>query len=92
MSTAARLRTRDVRYGYDLAADGVRLIVNPAEQAVIAHIGEMRTGGRTLREIAAQLTADGVRAKKLRGARTHQAVGKIVRRGSDYDDVRAIPH
>ena len=73
-------RTGDVRYGYDVAADGVRLVANLAEQAVIARIREWRAGGRTLREIAAQLTADGVPTKKLRRAWTHQAVGKIVAR------------
>jgi site-specific DNA recombinase len=73
-------RTGDVRYGYDVAADGVRLVENIAEQAVLGRIRERRAAGCTLREIAAQLTADGVPTKKARGAWTHQAVGKIVGR------------
>src|SRR5262245_42207562 len=73
-------RTGDVPYGYDVAADGVRLVENVAEQAVLGRIREWRSAGHTLREIAAQLTADGVPTKKLRGAWTHQAVGKIVAR------------
>ena len=71
-----------VRTGRPQAADGMRLVKNRAEQAVIARIRDSRAAGRTLREIAAQLTADGVPTKKLRGAWTHQVIGKIVGRFS----------
>lgn len=70
----------NIPYGWDVAADGVRLVENAAEQSVAVRIRAWRSEGQTLREIAAQLTADGVQTKKLRGAWTHQAVGKIVAR------------
>src|SRR5262249_51373663 len=73
-------RTGDVPYGYDLAPDGVRLVENPAEQSVLARIRDWRAAGRTLREIATQLTADCVPTKKGNAAWTHQAVGRIVGR------------
>ena len=73
-------RTGDVRYGYDLAEDGVRLVANPVEQCVLARIREWRNAGKTLREIAAMLTAENVPTKKGKSVWTHQAVGKIVAR------------
>jgi site-specific DNA recombinase len=78
-------RTGGVPFGWRLVDPTARkkdalMVEVPDEQAALACIGEWRAAGRTLREIAAQLTADGVPTKKLRGAWTHQAVGKIVAR------------
>jgi len=48
-----------VEIGYDLDADGVRLIENAQEQAVIADIIELRDSGLSYRVIADELAARG---------------------------------
>lgn len=73
-------RTGDIPYGWDLAANGIQLVENPAEQCVLSRIRECHAAGKTLREIADQLTAEGVPTKKRRARWTHQAVGRIVSR------------
>ena len=50
-----------VGYGYERAGD--RLVEVAAEQAVIERIGRLRRRGRTLRQIADRLNAEGVPAK-----------------------------
>ena len=70
-----------IPYGSDLADDGVTLIPNDAEQAVIAEIGTMRRHGATLQAIAASLTSRCVPTKTGRTHRwTHQAVARILGR------------
>lgn len=54
MNTAQR--TGSVQYGFDLASDGVTLVPNENEQAVIAAIHSKRIEGRTLKQIAEELT------------------------------------
>ena len=49
-------RTGQVPYGFDLADDGVTLVPNKAEQAVLADILAMREGGETLQGITDELT------------------------------------
>lgn len=51
-------------FGFDLAADGRTLALNVAEQAVIMRIGAYGAEGKSLREIAAVLNAEGFRTKR----------------------------
>jgi DNA invertase Pin-like site-specific DNA recombinase len=60
-------RTGSVPYGFALAVDRVRLVLAEHEQAVIREARAMRDAGRSLREIAAELDARGIRARN--GAR-----------------------
>jgi DNA invertase Pin-like site-specific DNA recombinase len=74
-------RVGTVPYGFDLADDGVTLVANETEQAVIQDIGAMRADGCTLERIADVLTERGVPTKTGKSCRwSHQAVGRIVRR------------
>lgn len=75
-------RCGEVRFGFDLGPDGVSLVPNADEQQAIGIIRELRDAGQTLRQIAAKLTALGIRTKKGRGKWTHTAVGKIANRAA----------
>ena len=58
--------------------DGVHVAKNPAEQAALARIRQLRRRGLTVRAIAEALNAEGVSA---RGARWyHQTVHRVLRR------------
>ena len=52
-------RVGAIPYGHDLADDGVRLLDNAEEQAVIQQARELKAEGLSLRAIAARLTALG---------------------------------
>ena len=70
-----------IPYGYDLAGDGVALIPNESEQAVITDMKAMRSRGMKLQQIAGALTDRGVPTKTGKSARwTHQAVARILKR------------
>lgn len=72
------LRTRGIPYGYDLSDDGISLIPNESEQAVIADIWAMRARGMKLKQIAGALSDRGVPTKTGKSQRwTHQAVRGI---------------
>lgn len=75
-------RCGEVRFGFDLGADGITLVPNADEQEAIAIIRELREAGQTLRQIATKLTALGIRTKKGHRKWTHTAVGKIVKRAA----------
>ena len=53
-------RTGEIAYGYRLAADGVHLEEDPAEQGVIAIVVELRAAGLSQRGIVRELAARGV--------------------------------
>jgi DNA invertase Pin-like site-specific DNA recombinase len=76
--SAARGTTRgSPPYGYRVE-DG-QLVPNPAEQAVLMRIAELRTAGASIREIARALEAEGHRAKRAK--RWHpETVRRIVQR------------
>jgi DNA invertase Pin-like site-specific DNA recombinase len=57
-------RVGNIAYGYRLAADGSHLEPEPHEQAVIAKIRHLRERRRTLRAIAADLNAIGLRTRR----------------------------
>lgn len=73
-------RCGKVRFGYDLAADGKTLVPNADEQAAIDLMTALRAAGSTLRQIAAELTARGIRTKEGGMAWAHSAVGRILNR------------
>jgi len=74
-------RIGTVPYGFDLADDGTTLIENPVEQATIADVKAMRSRGRKLKQIAADLTARNVPTKTGKSVRwTHQSVARILSR------------
>lgn len=53
-------RVGNVRFGYRVASDGVRLELDEKEQAILACVRELSLEGRTQREIAEQLAARGM--------------------------------
>ena len=59
-------RVGEVPYGYRVAADGVRLEVEPEEQAIVARIRALRRDGLSLRAIAAEVNGDGARQRSGR--------------------------
>jgi DNA invertase Pin-like site-specific DNA recombinase len=64
-------------FGY--RAEGGELVKDPAEIAVVKRITALRDGGRSLREIAATLTEEGLKPK--RGERWHpQTVARVLGR------------
>ena len=63
-------RVGAIPYGYDLGADDVALVANPAEQEVIRQARELHEGGLSLRKIAAELDRRGLYA---RNGQTFQA-------------------
>ena len=73
-------RIGTVPYGFDLADDGVTLIENPTEQAVILDIKSMRGQGKKLQAIAASLTERRISTKTGKRRWTHQAVARILAR------------
>jgi len=73
-------RTGGIPFGW--ADDGGRLIEIPAEQAVLKRITACREAGLSYREIAAELTAAGIRTKKGNTTWTHTAVASIVKRAA----------
>ncbi|HEY1603618.1 MAG TPA: recombinase family protein [Pirellulales bacterium] len=73
-------RCGKVRFGFDLAADGKTLLPNAVEQQVIVLIGDLRSAGRTLRQIAAELTARRIATKERSSTWTHTTVGRILKR------------
>src|SRR6056297_1051724 len=66
-------RVGKVRFGFDLAADGVSLVPNKGEQEAIAWMQELREDGLTLRQIAAALSDRGITTKEGRTTWTHTA-------------------
>lgn len=71
--------SRHIPYGYDLAANGVSLVENPAEQTALASVRQLRADGWTLRAIAVELKARGIPAKQG-GQWNHQSVASVLRR------------
>ena len=68
-------------FGYDLAKDGKTLIEEPIEQEALLLIHELKSSGHSLREIAAELNAQGYTTKKG-SAWTHGHVQGVLRRAA----------
>jgi DNA invertase Pin-like site-specific DNA recombinase len=75
-------RVGAVPFGFDLLDDGTTLTINATEQAVIARIKILRSEGFTLREIAAELTHQGVTTKEGKAKWSHQSIVKILARAA----------
>lgn len=75
-------RVGKVRFGFDLAADGVTLVPNELEQVAVELIRQLRAEGETLRSIAAELTRRGVPTKEGNHEWTHTAIARILDRAA----------
>lgn len=73
-------RCGKVRFGYDLSEDGKVLIENSEEQQVIASIRDLRAAGRSLQQIANELSARNIPTKEGNTRWLHTAVNRILRR------------
>lgn len=69
-------------YGHDLAADGVRLTPNAAEQAAIETIRTLRAEGRSLGQIADELAGRGIKTKAGRDRWDRKTILRILKRGA----------
>ena len=56
-------RVGAIPYGFTLAADGIALVENAAEQDVLTQARELHTGGMSLRKVAAELARRGFNAR-----------------------------
>lgn len=70
-------------YGYDLADDGVTLVDNPAEQAVIADMLAMRDRGLSFEKIAGTLTDRRIPTKRGNGRWNQATVRGLCKRNGD---------
>ena len=61
---ACRRRVGTVSFGFRLAADGQHVEEDEHEQAVLAHMRALRSGGLSLPKIAARLNADGYTTRR----------------------------
>ena len=75
-------RVGKVKYGFDLADNGVNLTPNPAEQSALTLIRSLRAAGRTLRQIAAELTSRNIPTKEGNQTWSHTAVAYILTRAA----------
>ena len=73
-----------IPFGYDLAADGVRLLRNRREQQAVRLMLKLRRQGASLREVARQLTERGF-ATKSGAAWSAKVVAGIVRRETECE-------
>ena len=65
-----------VPYGWTLGADGVHLVANPAEQAIIAAARTLREQGLSLRKVGDALAAEGMLPRS--GGKWHAECVKAV--------------
>jgi site-specific DNA recombinase len=76
-------RVGKVRFGFRLAEDGKTLEPVEAEQEAIRLMGRLQEAGKSLREIAAELTGRGVATKEGKSKKwTHTAVARILARAA----------
>ena len=73
-------RCGKVRFGYELAEDGVNLIEIPEEQEVIELIRQLRQDGEPLRKIADELNRRGIATKEGRNEWKHTTIQRILNR------------
>ena len=75
-------RVGEIPFGYDLAADGIALIANPAQLEAIELINSLRAAGLTYQAIANELTARGIATKKGNAKWSTASIHKIVNRAA----------
>jgi len=73
-------RIGTVPFGYDLAADGIKLTPNAAELEAVKLMADLRSDGLSYRRIAAELEARNIPTKKGSSTWTHTAVKSILDR------------
>jgi site-specific DNA recombinase len=74
-------RVGNIQFGYRLAPDGQHLEVDPAEEAILAEIRQLRKHGGTLRGIAASL--NGRRWSTRRGTVwRHEHIARIIKQAA----------
>jgi DNA invertase Pin-like site-specific DNA recombinase len=74
-------RVGGVPYGFEVAPDGVALVPNQTEQAVLSLIREMRAAGSTLQGIAAALDARGIH-RRGGGSWDHGFISRLLSRAA----------
>lgn len=57
-------RVGTLPFGYSLAVDGLHLEANPTEQGILSRMKELKLAGRTTREIAGVLNAQGFTTRR----------------------------
>jgi DNA invertase Pin-like site-specific DNA recombinase len=72
-------RVGAVPYGFTLAADGVRLEADPAEQGVLAVVRELRAAGLSQRAVAGELAARGLLSRSGKAFRQTQIARMLAR-------------
>jgi len=75
-------RVGKVPFGFDLGGDGVSLIANEKEQAILDDIRQLRAGGLSLRAIATELTTRKVSTKEGATIWKHSTVQRILARAA----------
>lgn len=75
-------RVGKIPFGYDLAADGVTLVANPAELRAVELIRSLNAQGHSLRSIAAELDSMGIPTKDAKRAWSHTTVKSILNRAA----------
>ncbi|MGA2145934.1 MAG: recombinase family protein [Bryobacteraceae bacterium] len=73
-------RVGNIAYGFRLASDGAHVEPDAGEQAVLEEIGRLRTGGASLRGIAATLGKRGLRTRRGTAWRL-ESVARVLRQG-----------
>lgn len=74
-------RTGSVPFGFTLAGDGIQLIPDDAEQAVLVTIRQLRAAGESMRAIAAELNRQGVATKNGKPW-VHSTIQRILERAA----------
>ena len=74
-------RVGNIEFGYRLASDGRSLERDPAEQAILVTIRELRSKGHSLRRVAAALNRQGHRTRRGSEWRL-ESVARVIRRDS----------
>jgi site-specific DNA recombinase len=82
-------RVGNIGFGYRLAADGVHIEPDPAEQASLAAIRKLRSGGHSLRGVASALNQSGHRTRRGTQWRRESVVRAINQDRSESHNRRA---
>ncbi len=78
-------RVGTLPFGFTLAADGVTLIPNDAEQETIGAIRTMRTEGLSFTKIAEALTDQGIPTKSGNGTWNQATIRGILKRQAEME-------
>jgi site-specific DNA recombinase len=79
---ASNERVGKVPFGFDLASDGISLVPNENEKAIVGLIRQLRADGESLRAIAAELNRRQITTKDGKAAWSHSTIQRIVERAA----------